>query len=174
MEWSPFQRVVCISVSLNLLNYFTMFDILMFLFDSYFTAGHYPEPGALSIKLTAAGFEEDEIHSALTWLSTVRELSEIEYPESINHSGPRYFANFEMRRISIDGLKFISFLETNKMITPIEREMIIDRAMALGRESLSVEKIKLITLMILWNQHDNLDPLLIEDLLSPSDSAPLH
>jgi Smg protein len=151
-----------------------MFDILIFLFDSYFTAGNYPEPEKLSIKLTAAGFEEDDIHSALAWLSTVRQLSEAEYPESINRSGPRYFADFEKQRISSNGLQFISFLESNKIITPVEREMIIDRAVALGRESLSTDKVKLITLMVLWSQHDDLDPLLIEDLLAPSNSNPIH
>jgi Smg protein len=151
-----------------------MFDILMFLFDSYFTAGNYPAADKLSIKLTAAGFEEDDINSALTWLSSVRQLSETEYPEAINHSGPRYFAAFEQQRISLGGLQFIAFLASNKIITPVEREMIIDRAVALGRENLSTDKIKLITLMVLWNQHDDLDPILIEDLLAPTDSAPIH
>jgi Smg protein len=60
------------------------------------------------------------------------------------------------------------------MITPVEREMIIDRAVAFGRESLPLDKIKLIALMVLWNQHEELDPLLIEDLLTPINSSQLH
>jgi len=174
MEKWQRHRAVCISVSLNFYINFTMFDILMFLFDSYFTVGNYPEADKLSIKLAAAGFEEDDIHTALAWLSGVRQLSEAEYPDAINHSGPRYFADFEQQRISLGGLQFITFLESNKLITPVEREMIIDRAVALGRENLSTDKIKLITLMVLWNQHDDLDPILIEDLLAPTDSAPIH
>jgi len=151
-----------------------MFDILMFLFDSYFTAGNYPAQDKLSIKLTAAGFEEDDIHSALAWLTGVRQLNEAEYPELINRSGQRYFADFEKQRISADGLQFVTFLESNKIITPVEREMIIDRAVALGRERLSIDKIKLIILIVLWNQRDDLDPILIEDLLVAPDSAPTH
>lgn len=151
-----------------------MFDILLFLFESYFDAGRYPEPNRLSAKLTAAGFEEDDIIQALTWLSGLSELSNATYPESINHSGLRCYTDFEADRMSEEGLRFIAFWEHNKIITPIEREMIIDRVVALGRDKLSVDKVKLIALMVLWNQHEDLDPMLIEDLLTPTDAAQIH
>lgn len=151
-----------------------MFDILLFLFESYFDAGSYPEPDRLSVKLTAAGFEEDEIHQALSWLSGLRELSNATYPDIINQSGLRCYTEFEAQRICAEGLRFIVFWEHNKIINPIEREMIIDRVVALAQDKLPLEKVKLIALMVLWNQHDELDPLLIEDLLTPSDTAQLH
>lgn len=151
-----------------------MFDILLFLFESYFDAGNYPEPDRLSAKLSAAGFEEDDIHQALAWLSGLRELSNATYPPSINQSGLRCYTDFEEQRISDEGLRFIAFWEYNKIITPIEREMIIDRVVALGRDKLSLDKVKLIALMVLWNQHEDLDPMLIEDLLTPTDAAQLH
>ena len=151
-----------------------MFDILIFLFESYFDAGSYPDADKLTVKLNAAGFEEEDITQAVAWLSGLRQLSLSDYPASINQSGSRCFADLERQRISIDGLRFISFWEQSKMISPIEREMIIDRAVALGRENLSLDKVKLIALMVLWNQHEDLDPLIIEDLLTPADSAQLH
>jgi len=151
-----------------------MFDILLFLFESYFDAGSCPEPNRLSAKLTAAGFEEEDINQALNWLSGLRELSNATYPESINHSGLRCYTDFEAERMSEEGLRFIAFWEHNKIITPIEREMIIDRVVALGRDKLAVDKVKLIALMVLWNQHEDLDPLLIEDLLTPTEAAQLH
>jgi Smg protein len=151
-----------------------MFDILLFLFESYFDAGSYPEPNRLSAKLTAAGFEEEDINQALTWLSGLRELSNATYPEIINNSGLRCYTDFEAERMSEEGLRFIAFWEHNKIITPIEREMIIDRVIALGRDKLSVDKVKLIALMVLWNQHEDLDPMLIEDLLTPTEAAQLH
>ena len=46
-----------------------MFEILMFLFENYFDAGSYPDSDKLSLKLTAAGFDDEDIHLALTWLS---------------------------------------------------------------------------------------------------------
>jgi len=151
-----------------------MFDILIFLFESYFDAGSYPEKDRLSAKLSAAGFEEDDIGLALDWLSGLRELSAATYPDRINRGGLRCYADFEHERISEDGLRFIAFWENNKIISPIEREMIIDRVVALGRDKLALDKVKLIALMVLWNQHDDLDPLLIEDLLTPSDATQVH
>ncbi len=151
-----------------------MFDIFIFLFESYFDVGSYPDPEKLTLKLSAAGFEEDEISQAITWLSGLRQLSLVDYPVSINDAGPRFFAPLERQRISTDGLLFISFWEQNKMISPVEREMIIDRALALGRDNLALDKVKLIALMVLWNQHEDLDPMIIEDLLTPANSAQLH
>jgi len=151
-----------------------MFDILVFLFESYFNAGSYPDPDKLSVKLSAAGFEDDDINRALTWLSGLTQLSAADYPASINKSGLRSYASLEIQSISIEGLQFISFWEFNKLITPVEREMIIDRAVAFDRDCLPLDKVKLITLMVLWNQHEELDPLLVEDLLTPVNSSQIH
>lgn len=151
-----------------------MFDILMFLFESYFDAGSYPDPDKLSIKLTAAGFDDGDIHQAIIWLSGLKQLSAADYPEYINRASPRFYADLELNRISLEGIQFISFWEHSKMITPIEREMIIDRAVALEQENLPLNNVKLIALMVLWNQHEELDPLIVEDLLTPSNSGMLH
>ncbi len=151
-----------------------MFDILLFLFESYFDAGSYPDPDRLTVKLSAAGFEDDDIQQALVWLSGLQQLNRSDYPDSINQSGLRCYSDFELQRISEEGLRFISFWEQSKYITPVEREMIIDRVIALDRENLPLERVKLIALMVLWKQHEDLDPMLIEDLLTPSDSAQLH
>jgi Smg protein len=151
-----------------------MFDILMFLFESYFDAGSYPDSDKLSIKLSAAGFDDGDIHQALVWLSGLKQLSPSDYPEVINNSNLRCFADLELRRISTEGLQFISFWEHSKMITPIEREMIIDRALAFERDNLPLNDVKLIALMVLWNQHEDLDPLIVEDLLTPASAGLLH
>lgn len=151
-----------------------MFDILMYLFESYFHAGSYPDSDKLSLKLSAAGFEDEDIRRTLDWLSGLKQLTQAEYPAVINRSGARCYAELEMQRISIEALRFLAFWEQSGMITPVEREMILDRAVALGRESLPLDKIKLITLIVLWNQHEELDPLVVEDLLTPDDPECLH
>jgi Smg protein len=52
--------------------------------------------------------------------------------------------------------------------------MIIDRALAFKLDNLGLDKIKLIALMVLWNQEEDLDPMIMEDLLTPVHSAQLH
>ena len=110
----------------------------------------------------------------MTWLSGLQQLTRAAYPEEINSSGIRLYTEFEEQRISPDGLRFLSFWEHNKVITPIEREMIIDRVLALSRKNLSLDKLKLIVLMVLWSQHEDLDPMIIEDLLTPADATQAH
>jgi len=151
-----------------------MFEILMYLFESYFDAGSYPEPDKLSRKLSAAGFEEEEISDALTWLSALQQQIPDGYPASLQHAGIRHFAELEKQRIGDDARQFLVFAEQQHMISAVEREMIIDRAVALQYESLGVDKLKLIMLMVLWNRHQDLDPLLVEELLSPLQSTQLH
>ncbi|RFC34688.1 MAG: Smg protein [Candidatus Nitrotoga sp. LAW] len=151
-----------------------MFDILVFLFESYFHAGRYPNSDKLSRKLSAAGFEDEDIHLALAWLAGLEQLNKSNYPSTINDGGERFYADLEIKRISFEVRRFLTFWEQNKVITPVEREMILDRAVALNRENLPLDKIKLIVLMVLWNQRQDLDPLIIEDLLTPADSSRLH
>ena len=151
-----------------------MFEILMYLFESYFDAGSYPEPDKLSRKLSAAGFEDEEINDALTWLSALQEQNPDSYPVSLEHTGQRHFAELELQLISYEARQFLLFAEQQRLITAVEREMIIDRSVALKQENLALDKLKLIMLMVLWNRHQDLDPLLIEELLTPLHSAQLH
>lgn len=151
-----------------------MFEILMFLFESYFDAGSYPEPEKLTRKLSAAGFEGDEINEALTWLSGLQQQNPESYPASLEHSGVRHFAELEQQRLSFEARQYLLFAEQQHMIRAVEREMIIDRAVALEQKSLGLDKLKLIMLMVLWNRNQDLDPLLVEELLSPLSSAQLH
>jgi Smg protein len=151
-----------------------MFEILMYLFESYFDAGSYPEPDKLSRKLSAAGFEGEEISEALTWLTALHEQSPESYPESLEHSGQRLFAEMELQLIGNEARQFLLFAEQQRLISTIEREMIIDRSVALKQENLALDKLKLIMLMVLWNRHQDLDPLLIEELLTPLHTAQLH
>jgi Smg protein len=151
-----------------------MFEILMYLFESYFDAGSYPEPDKLSRKLSAAGFEGGEISEALTWLSALQEQNPDSYPESLEHAGQRHFAELELQLIGDEARQFLLFAEQQHLISAIEREMIIDRSVALKQENLALDKLKLIMLMVLWNRHQDLDPLLIEELLTPLHSSQLH
>lgn len=149
-----------------------MFEILMYLFESYIDAGSYPAPDKLSRKLSAAGFEGEDIDEALTWLSALRQSDN--YPDTLAHSGIRFFADLEYLRIGFEARQFILFAEQQNMISAIEREIIIDRAVALQQKDLGLDKLKLIMLIVLWDRHQDLSPLLIEELLVPITSTQLH
>jgi uncharacterized protein Smg (DUF494 family) len=49
-----------------------MFDVLVYLYETYYRPDACPEPEALVKKLSAIGFEEDEISQALGWLTDLK------------------------------------------------------------------------------------------------------
>ena len=44
-----------------------MFDVLVYLYENYGALHACPDPDSLSRKLTAAGFDDEEINEALAW-----------------------------------------------------------------------------------------------------------
>ena len=48
------------------------------------------------------------------------------------------------------------------------REHVIERALAANGEGLTLEQLKLVVLMVLWNQQTPSSRLVAEDLLSPA------
>lgn len=151
-----------------------MFEILIYLFESYIDAGSYPAPDKLSRKLYAAGFEGEDIDEALIWLSALHLQTPDNYPDTLEHTGVRCFAELEFERIGFEARQFLLFTEQQHMISAVEREIIIDRAVALQQKDLGLDKLKLIMLIVLWNRRRDINPLLIEELLNPLQSTQLH
>ena len=52
-----------------------MFDILVYLFENYHQPDACPEPSVLARKLSAVGFDQDDISAALEWLSGLEHLA---------------------------------------------------------------------------------------------------
>jgi Smg protein len=103
-----------------------MFEILMYLFESYFDAGSYPQPDKLSFKLSAAGFEDGEIDEVLAWLTELQQQKPENYPVALNHSGQRFFSERELQYIGDEARRFLQFAEHQKLVNGIEREMILE------------------------------------------------
>lgn len=152
-----------------------MFDILVYLFENYFHADAYPDPEQLALKLTAAGFEDEEITEALEWLDGLQQAGEDSRPGiAADNTSTRCYSDEEQTRLDVECRGFMAFLENSGVLTPLTREMIIERAMALPETGVSLSKLKIIVLMVLWNQHQAMDTLILEELLSGDDARFIH
>ena len=60
-----------------------MFDILVYLFENYYQTDLYPDQDALARKLSAAGFERDDISDALVWLRGLSTAETSSLPHSL-------------------------------------------------------------------------------------------
>lgn len=150
-----------------------MIDVLVFLFENYYDLGAHPAPETLVRKLSAAGFEPDEISQALDWLD---ELKTARLPAALAGSplSFRVHTPEEQDKLGTDCLDFILFLEAAGVVTPPLRELILDRAMSLDDDPVPLEKLKIIALMVLWSQEQGLEPLIVEELLNTPEDVPLH
>lgn len=141
-----------------------MIDILVYLFENY-QPDACPAPTVLAKKLTAAGFEADDISAALTWLDGLAGSADagvvVADPRSI-----RVFDEAELDRLSPEARGFLVFLEQQDAIDVTLRETIIDRAMALPGESVSVDRLKVIVLAVIWRRQHPIDALILEELLA--------
>lgn len=152
-----------------------MFDVLVYLYENYGALHACPDADSLSRKLTAAGFDDAEISEALAWLQglqTVTEQSIAVGPES--ETSFRVFAALESDRLGSDAIGFLSFLDHAAQLTPTQREIVIERALAIEETPIPLHKIKVIVLMVLWSQQADIDVLLLEELLHDGSERDLH
>ena len=152
-----------------------MFDILVYLYETYYRPDACSDPEALVKKLSAVGFEEDDISKALDWLTDLAEATDEssgQYPQQAAMShGTRIYVAYEMDALGTAAVGFIQFLESAKVINPIQREIVIERALAVSDEQISLDKLKVIVLMVLWSQGKEPDSLMFDELFIDDDDA---
>lgn len=151
-----------------------MFDVLVYLYETYFRPDACPEPATLARKLSAVGFDDLEISQALIWLTDLTEAAGAESDSFTAHStGTRFYVQQEVDALGQAALGFIQFLESAAVLSPVQREIVVERALALGEAPVSLGKLKIIVLMLLWSQGTEPDALMFDDLFSgDEDVAP--
>lgn len=152
-----------------------MFEILVYLFENYYDFDARPAPDTLARKLSAAGFSEDEISEAFDWLSGLKsEISAADDRMQTSSRSQRIYTDEEHDKLGSEGIGFLTFLETAGVVVPAIRELIIDRALALSNEELSLSGLKVIVLMALWSRDKELDTLIVEELLCETEDELAH
>ncbi|GAB2883928.1 DUF494 domain-containing protein [Paralcaligenes sp. KSB-10] len=153
-----------------------MFDILVYLFENYYTPQACPEADVLAHKLAAVGFEHDDIDEALSWLYGLAQTTEqcVQFAQSPHDDSKRIFTEHEYRTLGTEAIGFISFLDNSNVLPTVLREIVIDRAQATNESPISLEKIKIIALMVLWSQEAEIDHLVLEELLTDDQSRLSH
>ncbi len=144
-------------------------DLLMYLFENYI----YDEPDAtpdreaLSESLEEAGFSGNEIERAFAWLDELARQRQVatmnqtdvgssgampSFPTSQTPKSCRIFNADELERLDLDARGLLMYLENMGVLDATSRELVIDRLMALDAEEVSMEEVKWVVLMVLFNQ----------------------
>lgn len=146
-----------------------MIDILVYLYENYWRPDACPDHAQLSRKLSAVGFERDEIQEALNWLQGLAVAAQ-------SHAGQqgdaslRVYSATEQEHLGDGSVGFISFLESAGVLPPPMREIVIDRAMAMPGGPIDLEDLKVIVLMVFWSFGEEPDALILDELfVAPQD-----
>jgi Smg protein len=130
-----------------------IFDVLIYLFENYMEdeIELLPDTDIVRIELLEAGFEQIEVNKAFDWLESLTRQRAI---KTFVSPAFRIFCSQETARLDLECRNLIMFLEHSGILSSASREIVIDRAMALENEEISMEKLKWIVLMVLLSQPD--------------------
>ena len=149
-----------------------MFELLVYLFENYIETDVRADEKTLTRELSAAGFDTDDISRAFSWFSDLTAMADQASPEAAaDRAAYRIYTLEEARKIGQDSRSFLLFLEQASVLNPLEREVVIDRLMALPENEVGLDQTKWISLMVLWRHGKARDYLFVEDALF-SDSRP--
>ena len=150
-----------------------MFDVLVYLYENYWRPDACPSHQQLSRKLSAVGFESDEIQDALKWLDGLASSAEAVAGNPVPGS-IRIYTTAERDVLGDDSIGFIAFLESAGVLPAPMREMVIDRAMAVGGGAMDLEDVKIIVLMVFWSLGEEPDALILDELFVAPEERLIH
>src|SRR5213075_3568681 len=129
-----------------------MYDVLVYLFENCQQGEVSDDRERVARKLSAAGFEDSDISEALHWLAGVGRAprSTVVLPDS--RTSFRAFAPRELAKLDAECRGFLITLEHCGILDAQNRELVIERSLAATGEALTLDQLKLIVLMVLWNQ----------------------
>jgi len=162
-----------------------MFEVLVFVYEHYWRGDACPELQQLGRKLSAHGFEAEEIHDALVWLDGLNLAAqsardgeggsaEPAPPAAQSASSLRVYSVAEQDHLGAQCLGFVSFLESSGVLPASMREIVIDRAMAAPGGPVSLDDLKIIILMVYWSFGEEPDALVLDELCDPADGRLPH
>ncbi|GAC1603132.1 MAG: DUF494 domain-containing protein [Ramlibacter sp.] len=156
-----------------------MFEVLVFVYENYWRGDACPELEQLGRKLSAHGFEADEINEALVWLDGLNlaaqntqrpeagPIAAVGQPQS--STSMRIYSVAEQDHLGAQCLGFVSFLESSGVLPAAMREIVMDRAMAAPGDPVSLDDLKIIVLMVYWSFGEEPDALVLDELCDDAE-----
>src|SRR5690348_7941355 len=154
----------------------SVLDILIYVFDRYMLdeVPEVPEREHLARDLERAGFAQANVERALDWLAELASERDHSLEQgAAAGTAVRVFCDGELARLSTECRGFLFTLQRLGILSPWQREIVIDRMLALDADELDTEQLKWVVLMVLSSQPgQELAFQRLEDLVSTRTGAP--
>jgi Smg protein len=152
-------------------------DVLMFLFENYLydEPEEAPDRDSLEENLHQAGFTNVEIEKAFNWLDGLADQRHQPDLFQDNTRPVRVYVDSEIARLDTECRDFLMYLENIGIIDAQRRELVLDRVLALETDEITLEDVKWVVLMVLFNQPgQEANFAWMEDLMFDSEQEYRH
>jgi Smg protein len=131
----------------------SVLDILIHLFENFLDDedDSTPDREALKQELEQAGYPEADIERALVWLESLASDPDRALDEGTARA-VRVFSGSEQIRLDTDVRGYLLHLENLGILSAAQREVVIDRLLALEADDIDIEQLKWVVLMVLFSQ----------------------
>lgn len=155
----------------------TVLDVLIYLFD------HYVEEELeinsdqhdLKTQLVQAGFADLQVDKAIDWLEGLATRKGVLDTSELRSRSIRVYSDLENEKLDVECKGFLLFLEQSGVLDSEDRELVIDRAMALETEAIELQQLKWVVLMVLFNRPGKEAAFAwMEDIIMDEVSAVVH
>ena len=155
----------------------TVLDVLMYLFENFSEQDyeHAPDQMVLRDELLQAGFGELEVDRALAWLEELATTDAQPFASKPADRSVRIFSAREQARLDAECRGYLMYLEQIGILNAAQREVVLERLMALDTPDIDVEQVKWVVLMVLFSQSgQEVAFSRMEDLVFEDELGVLH
>lgn len=155
----------------------SVLDVLIYLFDHYVEEELEiaPDQDDLKSQLIQAGFTDTQVSKAIDWLECLAMQKDELNSSAQQARSIRIYNDVENEKLDVESKGFLLFLEQSGVIDADDRELIIDRVMALETDFIEVQQLKWVVLMVLFNRPGKEAAFTwMEDILMDDISAIIH
>ncbi|HUA24806.1 MAG TPA: DUF494 domain-containing protein [Steroidobacteraceae bacterium] len=135
----------------------SVLKVLIYVYDHYMLAdpADVPERHRMLEDLQRRGFSVSEVVHAMEWLSALvgdQRASPGPADADCARGAMRVFDGGELSRLAAESRAFLMLLDRQHVLTPQQRELVIERALALDVDEVEVEQLKWVVLLVLSSQ----------------------
>jgi Smg protein len=156
----------------------SVLDVLKYLFAHYFD-GEFalaPDRASVTSDLAQMGFDDVAVEKAFGWLEGLHgHAGDALLPRLAAGRSVRVFADDEQDRLDLGARGYLLMLEQAEVLDADQRELVIDRIMALESEEVDLEQVRWVVRMVLHSRPDHdLQGHWIEGLALDQAAGQLH
>ena len=157
-----------------------MFEVLAFVFENYGGRADCPTLTTLHRTLRTVGFQGPSIIAALSWLEDLQHATATwtqatradpapttaaqNAQAAMAHLTQRVLTPQESRHLGPEAWAYLCFLAQQGALSPMQLELVLDRALAAPGNPMDVDDLKLLVLMLFWSLGTQPDGLLLDEL----------